>query len=205
MKENFKCIFYIVRHGESEGNTEGICLGQLESPMTKEGEEQVRKLANNIKNVYFDMIFYSPMLRAKRTAEIIANGRPINEDRLLKERFVGDFIQGKKETFVSEYFADTMADFEKFSDDEKMQFRFTEDGENGNETADRLLRFLKRTAEENKGKTVLVVTHSALIGAFLTKIHHRHYMGMFSSYGVQNSGYVKVVSDGNDFFVEKVV
>lgn len=65
-------IIYFVRHGESEGNKKGLHQG-AEVPLSEEGIEQGRVLAERLKKHKINVIYSSPMVRAKQTAEIISN------------------------------------------------------------------------------------------------------------------------------------
>lgn len=64
---------YILRHGEA-ANKEGYKEDSLRL-LTKDGKEIVKLVAKAIKSmqISFDVILASPYLRAKQTAEIVAN------------------------------------------------------------------------------------------------------------------------------------
>jgi 2,3-bisphosphoglycerate-dependent phosphoglycerate mutase len=88
----------LLRHGESEGNLQGVLQGQLDYPLTSAGIEQAHKLAAFWKSTgsIFDLITSSPLQRASQTAEIIAeqlNTVKIEYDPLWKERCFGQ-LQG---------------------------------------------------------------------------------------------------------------
>lgn len=62
----------LVRHGESEANAKGINQGQyLDTPLTKKGVEQAKKVAKRLKEEKIDMIYSSDLIRAKQTAREI--------------------------------------------------------------------------------------------------------------------------------------
>jgi len=63
-----------MRHGQSTGNAEGLHQGQKDFALTPTGKSQARALAKRWKKegVTFDLIVSSPLLRARETAEIIA-------------------------------------------------------------------------------------------------------------------------------------
>lgn len=65
--------FYFVRHGESTGNTEGLCQGQLDYPLTEKGIQQAKQAGLILARYKLEAICYSPLSRAKTTAEIIAD------------------------------------------------------------------------------------------------------------------------------------
>lgn len=66
------CTLYIVRHGQTDWNVRKIIQGHSDIPLNTEGQEQARVLAESLKNVHFDKIISSDLVRAKRTAEIVA-------------------------------------------------------------------------------------------------------------------------------------
>ena len=70
--KNQYTTFYVVRHGETTANVEGIIQGQKDYPLNSNGEEQAKTRARQLKSVKFDAIFSSDLVRAKRTAEIIS-------------------------------------------------------------------------------------------------------------------------------------
>ena len=77
-------IFYLVRHGQTDWNNEKRFQGQKNIPMNEAGISQISDLADRIaeKGIAFDKMIVSPLDRAKKTAEIIAE----------KTGFAGEFI-----------------------------------------------------------------------------------------------------------------
>lgn len=86
--------FVFVRHGESVGNVESRWQGQSDYVLTEKGRAQARALGQRWKSegVKFDLIFSSPLVRAKETAEIIAAavGARVELDPILMERHIGE-------------------------------------------------------------------------------------------------------------------
>ena len=64
---------YFVRHGESEANVLHV-ISNRESPLglTPLGRQQAGTLANQLRDVPITTIYSSPILRARQTAEILA-------------------------------------------------------------------------------------------------------------------------------------
>jgi len=81
--------FTLLRHGKSEGNAQHIFQGQADFPLNSEGQQQVQALAFRWAqdSTHFDHLISSPLLRARQTAEIIADKLrlKIEENHLLKE------------------------------------------------------------------------------------------------------------------------
>lgn len=65
---------YLARHGQDEDNAAGILNGHRDQPLTSIGIQQAKTVAAKIRsaNLSFDAIYSSPLRRARRTAEIIA-------------------------------------------------------------------------------------------------------------------------------------
>ena len=61
--------FYIVRHGQTDYNKEHKIQGRLNIPLNEAGMEQAKNIADSLENVYFDTIYYSPLIRARQTAD----------------------------------------------------------------------------------------------------------------------------------------
>lgn len=62
----------LVRHGEIEWNRSGRRQGQLDSPLTPDGERHAQAVASSVAPAAVDAIFTSPLGRAHRTASVIA-------------------------------------------------------------------------------------------------------------------------------------
>lgn len=81
---------YIVRHGQVPHNA----LKQYntrDEDLNLVGVQEAEKLRDKIKNMNFDVIISSPLIRAKHTADIInINNNEIIFDDRLKERNCGD-------------------------------------------------------------------------------------------------------------------
>ncbi len=83
-----KTIYY-VRHGESEGNVQGIVSGgEHDALLTDEGRKQASRAGRDLKDKKIDLIVCSPMQRTVDTAQLIAKELGINpKDILVNEDF----------------------------------------------------------------------------------------------------------------------
>jgi len=86
-------MLYIVRHGETDWNVKELLQGHADIPLNKFGEEQAKQLAKKLTKVNFAIAFTSDLLRAKKTAEIIALEKKIvvRTTKTLRERYFGHF------------------------------------------------------------------------------------------------------------------
>jgi len=82
----------LVRHGQSTWNADGRWQGQADPPLSSLGEAQARAAADASPPV--DVVVASDLLRAQRTAEIIAERRhfgPVRTEPRLRETFTGEW------------------------------------------------------------------------------------------------------------------
>jgi len=63
----------LVRHGETEWNVEEIFRGRIDIELNETGIKQAELLAEYLSNVKIEAIYSSPLKRALKTAEMIAN------------------------------------------------------------------------------------------------------------------------------------
>lgn len=61
---------YLVRHGETEWSKSGRHTGRTDLPLTTRGEADGPKVKERLIGLSFDHVFASPLLRARRTAEL---------------------------------------------------------------------------------------------------------------------------------------
>jgi broad specificity phosphatase PhoE len=200
MKNNY-CQIYLVRHGETDWNAKGLLQGQSDIPLNKEGEKQAIEAAKkHFKKIKFAAIFSSDLLRAKKTAELIALEKKmaVETSTLLRERDFGPF-EGKHWQEVEKKLRMSIKEFRMLSDEVAKKLGIESD----EKMMERFLRFLREVAVAYRGKNVLIVTHGSVMRVFLTKLG---YLSKEESRQVfiKNLAFIKVLSDGVDFFVKEV-
>ncbi|QDQ02976.1 histidine phosphatase family protein [Lysinibacillus fusiformis] len=93
-------IIYLLRHGETEFNTQGRYQGVLDSPLTDVGMAQVRQNADMLKSLIGNpnewKIISSPLGRALKSTEIICEAigydvKNVEKENRLTEVDVGDW------------------------------------------------------------------------------------------------------------------
>ncbi|MBR5474123.1 MAG: histidine phosphatase family protein, partial [Lachnospiraceae bacterium] len=84
---------YLVRHGETDWNLVRRIQGNADIPLNEKGRAVARATAEAIKEMPIDVIFSSPLVRARETAEILVAGRgmEVQVDSRLKEIAFGEF------------------------------------------------------------------------------------------------------------------
>ena len=187
--------FYIVRHGQTEYNQNLIIQGHADSPLTELGEEQARNLAKKLKGVKFDAVFSSDLVRAKRTAEIIAKERQLEviEKEIIRERTYGR-LEGKSQSLLNKY--DEI--FASLTENEKFAYKMEPDVESHKEGAERFIRFIREISFAYQGKTILVVSHGSIMRALLIELGYSTYRNLKH---LGNTAYFVLHSDGNDMKV----
>ncbi|CAM2068362.1 Histidine phosphatase family protein [Sulfidibacter corallicola] len=86
----------LIRHGQAEGNRQGVFMGHRDDPLTEQGRAQALRLADRlcahgVERV--DRWYSSPLRRASNTAEIVASamGATVHLEERLKEQDFGDW------------------------------------------------------------------------------------------------------------------
>ena len=86
---------YVMRHGKTDINATGRFNGQIDEDINSDGIEGAKNAAQNVKELKLDVIFCSPLKRAKHTCDIVnVNNIPVIYDERLKERTLG-LLDGK--------------------------------------------------------------------------------------------------------------
>jgi len=86
-------VIYLIRHGETDWNNKRLLQGAIDIPLNQNGIEVAEITSEALKDVPFDVIYTSPLSRAKQTAEIMRRDRkiPIIEDARLQEISFGPY------------------------------------------------------------------------------------------------------------------
>lgn len=79
--------FYFIRHGETDWNRERRVMGHKDIPLNSTGIVQAHQSVHYLKNLGINHVASSPLLRAKKTAEIISSSLelPLEVDEGLSE------------------------------------------------------------------------------------------------------------------------
>jgi broad specificity phosphatase PhoE len=203
MADNF-CTIYYVRHGETVWNAEGRRQGYGDSPLTEAGIKQAEELAQRFKDVHFDAVFSSDLLRAHRTAQIIVQERElaIELKEVLRERNYG-IHEGTPEALYAEAMKDFNAYLETLSDAEKFEAQPPDGVESEASAVGRFTTFIREIAILYPGKTILVAGHGTILSRFLVHVGHDTREKLLST-KVRNGAWMKLRCDGVDFFIDEV-
>jgi len=204
MKKKIKpCTFYIVRHGQTEWNLQRRMQGQKDSPLTPEALNLAKSLAKVLRTIEFAEVFSSDLLRAKRTAEIIALEHKliVKTNKLIREITFGQF-EGVKIDEFEKLFKDVIEEREKMTNKERFKTKMAKDIESDQEIVTRLLRFLKQTALAYLGKNVVIVAHGGIMRSLLIHLGFGSYQELRHG-TIDNLGYYVLESDGIEFEIKE--
>jgi len=151
--------YFVMRHGESEGN-----LGKLvsvsygkEDNLTKNGGKQVKESSLRLKNEKIDLIFSSPIERARETAEIACSTLDLDKNKIivddrLREMTIPDY-EGKKWTEFRNDFPNTEENF----------YNIKKNNESYNDVKKRVMDFFYDINKKYDNKNILIITHAGPI------------------------------------------
>ncbi len=190
---------YVVRHGETDWNAQHIIQGHTDTLLNEEGEKQAHELKKELKDVKFDKVFSSDLLRAKRTAEIIVLEKElaIETTKILRELNYGEFEGTITRNFFTKFDQwRALSEEERKKDENYEKYKNVESWE---DVSARLITFLREVAIGYMGKTVLITTHGGLMHNLLI---HLGYSTHKKIKKVHNTAYIKLESDGIDFYIK---
>jgi len=98
---------YIFRHGETTDNSTHTFSGKREVDLTPKGEEEVKKIGEELKDIVPTKAYNSGQLRSKHTLDLVLGGKypnlPIIEDPKIRERDYGDLTGQNKDEMAIKY------------------------------------------------------------------------------------------------------
>lgn len=175
--------------------------GHTDSPLTREGIIELRKVGESLKKIRFDAVFSSDTLRAKRSADIITLEKKIViiTTKLIREKYYGRY-EGLDYANFQEELKKHLAQYQELkTDQEKMAFKYPEI-ESDEAAVARFITFLREVSVAYAGKNVLVVTHGGPIKVLLIHLGFATYAEMATTTAaISNGAWVKLSSDGVDF------
>ena len=100
---------FLIRHGETRWNAEKRCQGFTDVPLSEAGERQAELLARALAREPLAAVYASDLIRARKTAEIIAltHGLPVQTDARLRELNQGE-LEGQNMEGLLAYHAELL-------------------------------------------------------------------------------------------------
>ena len=157
----------LVRHGISEHNTSDVISGGTSNPnLSQAGTKQVEEVSKIIDNNKIDQVYASPLIRAKRTAQILTDFQKdiITDDRL-KEMDFGSW-EGQHAEELKVKCPDAFDDLGTIN---SKYTKYAKNGETFEQVADRVEEFLAEIQPYSNDKTIMVVCHGFVIRSLIAR------------------------------------
>jgi probable phosphoglycerate mutase len=186
---------YIVRHGQTDFNKQGIIQGRgIDSSLNDEGRKQAGLFFKAYQSVHFDKIYVSSLKRTQQSVQrFIDLGIPYEKLSGLDELGWGIY-EGKPPT------PETLSAFHQIArdwQDGKLDEKF-ESGESPNDVKERQLEALKVILSHPEESTVLICMHGRALRLLLCQLTNKPLSEM-DSFPHQNLVLYKLSYDGEKF------
>jgi isoleucyl-tRNA synthetase len=151
--------YYLMRHCGALSTQKNFLSSYPETtfnPLTRKGVLDAKQKAKSLKGK-IDLIYASPILRAKQTATIIADELkvPLFIDERLREIDMG-VLQNKPYEEFDKYIVDKVTEKRDFN-------KKIENGESLNEVKQRAINFILELERIHRGKNILIVSHGGVL------------------------------------------
>ena len=185
-----KTRFYFVRHGESEANLLNVFSNRgTKHGLTLKGKQQVYSLAKELKSDSICRLYSSPLLRAKQTAEILAEELAIPWVIIdaLREYDCG-VLEGKSDQNSWDKHISVL---ENWIERGQWECRI-ERGESFNEIKERFLPFVDKLVEQYRGSNggLVLVGHGGIYRIMLPLIFDNIDFNLVMDHAIKNTGFV---------------
>ena len=168
---------YLARHGQTDGNLKGIAQGWTDTPLNETGLKHAAMLADRLRGVKLDGIYSSTLSRSRTTAETVAAGRKVKVKS----------VPGLREVWLGKWENIALND-PVFKTRPPADKRGPEDGESGEQVAERVRDAVAGILKEHKRGTILIVGHAGANGYIMSNLLGvtRQEMAKFGSFVQDN-------------------
>lgn len=192
---------YLIRHCQSMGNIEHKFQGQYDAQVSPAGEKQLELLGLRFRNEPIDVIYTSPLKRARATAQAIAKYHKGIE--VIAEPGFIEIDCGEMEnlllTEVAKRFPEVAMDWDKAPD--LCQFP---GGETMAQVYRRVNAALDKVINDNPGKTVVVTTHGGVLRNLYARITYGELIGIRKSEVFGNTGVSTAIAEDGKLSWESI-
>ena len=154
---------YVVRHGQSETNLSGVYCGWGQVSLTENGFADAARAGQQIKEIPFQKVFTSDLLRAIQTCQTALPDTVFEQTSLLREVSVGSLF-GMSRSEALEQYGDihrqrlSARDFTAYGgENTKMQF-------------DRVAEFMKALEKGGQDGNIAVFCHEGTVKCMLSYV-----------------------------------
>jgi broad specificity phosphatase PhoE len=157
---------YLIRHGETTGDLENRFGGDYDDQLTENGKKQAQKLAKQLQDKDIEIIFASPRIRAKETAEEVSKVLhiPIEIIEDLKERNnYGVLTSLTKEEAKIKH----PIDFAKIAKDKT--YHDVTDSESYQQIKERVVKVFNEILLKNH-QVIAIISHGGIISTYVREV-----------------------------------
>ena len=157
---------YLIRHGETTGDIEDRFGGDYDDHLTQQGKAQSQELAKQLQDKGIEIIFVSPRIRAKETAEEVQKVLkvPVEVVDDLRERNHYGVLTGLTKTEAKEKHP---IDFEKISKDQI--YHDVSNSESYEEVKERVIKVFNEILLKDY-KTIAIISHGGIISTYVREV-----------------------------------
>ncbi len=196
-----KTIIYLIRHGEIDNPDQIMYGGNIDLPLNEKGKEQIRLLAQKIKNqTQIQKIYSSPMKRALTSAKIIANVFGLQDSIVIKNELKDVDIPA----LVGKPISVRQEILDRGTDEYSQEFV-----EKGNESrahiVNRMSGVFDTVVRENRGGVSAIISHGDPLRFLIYALEHpgENVLSMnilYKTSYLQKGGAAKVIVGSNGQF-----
>ncbi len=174
--------FLFVRHGEIPSNVNKVYAGRSAEQLTEKGAAQANEVAGILKNRDVHAIYTSPIQRAVQTAKVIGEtiGLDFNTEYSFRELEMG-LWEGMAETDVANQYPKEWQVWNSMPAELRLDGRETLE-----DLLERVLNGIRTIYMSDNDRTVVVVTHVAIIRVILLW-HAKKSLNLYKTIHVPNA------------------
>ncbi|MGC7590188.1 histidine phosphatase family protein [Bisgaard Taxon 46] len=198
--------FYLVRHGRTEWNEQGLLQGSGNSPLTQQGVHSAKLTGKALSQVPFVAAYASVLQRAVETAQHILEGTttPLFCHKGLNELFFGDW-EGKAITDLI-----SLPEYQQLRENPVEYLALSNQGETYDKLAERVMAAMDEIIQKHSSGNILIVSHGHSLRMLLALLNggtwqnHREKSSSLSNTSISIVRYEQKENKDGQFFVESV-
>lgn len=187
-------LVYLIRHGMTDDNLNGVLQGSRDVPLGKDGVKQATCLQARFCKTRIDALYASPLSRAYETAVILGRPHALTPvtDKRLSEACCG-LMEGNSSERNNQLYPEQMYHLKHHP-----TAFCPPEGESGLQVYDRMVKAMNEIARKNQGKNIAVVSHGFSIELYLGYAK-RVPINLIENYIVENCAVSTLIysADGN--------
>ncbi|OAT34047.1 alpha-ribazole-5'-phosphate phosphatase [Buttiauxella brennerae ATCC 51605] len=157
---------WLVRHGQTQANVDGLYSGISETPLTEQGVAQAVAVGNMLGQVAFEKVLCSKLGRAQHTTQLILQQRqiPVVTEARLNEMNFGDWEMRHHrdlQRLDAENYAAWCNDWQNV---------IPKNGEGFQIFSQRVSEFAKALSSQTEAENILIVSHQGVLSLLIATL-----------------------------------